>query len=255
MVPFSPLIFLPLLLLLIPVATIITTYLLAWKEGHIDGITFISATLEYPLESCIGSFGLSVTAAIFIIVLWLRFQYIYGILRRQLKRINSLIGQPKFQHVNRKIRINTAALVFGLFSAISLIGTVSFQFHNSPAVHLTMTFFFFYCGITYMFMVNALDHQIRLGMQWLRIMRWLCALVAALMMFPGAIFVGIHLWWSPNIDWPVTVSATCEIVAVLAFLCFFSSFCFEFAFFRVNFEIQHSQEKDTSVHEQEPLVV
>jgi hypothetical protein len=53
----------------------------------------------------------------------------------------------------------------------------------------------------------------------------------------------------------LNLAALCEIVAVFAFLCFFVTFCFDFAHFKVQFEVLYHQESDTQLQEQESLIV
>jgi hypothetical protein len=53
----------------------------------------------------------------------------------------------------------------------------------------------------------------------------------------------------------LNLAAICEIVAVFAFLCFFATYCFDFAHFTVRFEVLYHQENDTLLQEQETLIV
>jgi len=123
------------------VATCAVTYPLSILLGHVrvgggvSWVPFISSTINYPPESCIGSIGLGLCS--FFIAL-------------------TAIVKHATLPTSRTAR---AALACACLSALGLLGVASFQYHNVPAAHDTWVFFVFGGAAVYMACQVALERR------------------------------------------------------------------------------------------------
>ncbi|KAM9980486.1 hypothetical protein ACTFIZ_007859 [Dictyostelium cf. discoideum] len=135
--------------LFVPI-TFITTYTITEVRGDDDQIIpYISDTIDFAPESCIGTFGLSIIAFLMIIVVFIKHLIIK----------NNII-EKEYSYDKKEIkelRLNRFSTSMGFVSGLSMHGVSSFQFHNANLVHVIFAALFFLCGFIYLLTQTILD--------------------------------------------------------------------------------------------------
>jgi len=132
--------------------TILSTYLIGRFLGHFNNvIPFISSSLDYPPESCIGTLGLSLVAFTVALIGIIKFRFEQLLIDRKL-------GLQSGDNIIKKFQVsNNISLIVILLSMVGLVGVVSFQYHLIPICHLVSAFLFFVGAVIYMNIIAFLD--------------------------------------------------------------------------------------------------
>jgi hypothetical membrane protein len=169
-------------------------------------IPFLSSSIDYAPESCIGSFGLSFCSFLLTILIAANYQRLQDALENSLN-----------EHVIFYSRLNRIALISGMLSALGLLGVAAFQYHNAQAVHNTCAATFFLLGSL---TVNLTAH-IHARMKGRRAkLKRACALLSILLVLPFEILL---LVYHSHREYPILVnmSAACEILATGSFFAYY----------------------------------
>jgi len=172
-------------------------------EQHIP---FLSSSIDYAPESCIGSFGLSFCAFLLTILIAANYQ-----------RLKDLLENSLNEHADWYLRLNRIALVSGMLSALGLLGVSAFQYHNAPAVHNTSAATFFLLGS----LTANLTAHIHARMQGRRAgLKRFCAFLSVLLVLPFEILLVVY-HSHPQYPILVNLSASCEILATGSFFAYY----------------------------------
>eukprot|EP01114_Cavostelium_apophysatum_P009272 TRINITY_DN22374_c0_g1_i1.p1 TRINITY_DN22374_c0_g1~~TRINITY_DN22374_c0_g1_i1.p1 ORF type:complete len:242 (-),score=15.88 TRINITY_DN22374_c0_g1_i1:31-756(-) len=212
---------------LLPSVTIITTYILASDRHELNGqkIPFISFSINYPPESCIGTFGVSISAFTLFCIMFTKY-----------KHIESLIVKKTNTGRESLLRTNLVAMVLGGISAVCMNGVASFQFHNVLYAHLSFAGTFFFLALVHAFMVIYLDFIVSKESKLLLRMRLVVVVLSCCAFVPMVGLNMIHHSLDQNI------SAASEISCLGFLFIYFITYYVEFKKSRISIDLFHHEE-------------
>ena len=222
--------------ILIGIGTLIATYSLAILLGHTEDVIvpYISLTIDYTPESCVGCVGLSTFAFLGAILVIFKHRalspWVDGHHPRFLGsrgRIAVLITPGSWSQPSVK-RVATAAFIVGLVTQFSLNAVVGVQFHNMPRLHIGLACLLFNGCCVYMILQTAAEFSCGAGggaMRRLRMARLilLCVALFGLIPFMSGIFVTLTDLYTVG----TTISASAEITMSCAWAFYVFSFAFD----------------------------
>ncbi|KAN0027241.1 hypothetical protein ACTFIU_009931 [Dictyostelium citrinum] len=228
----KPIVLLWVLTILIPL-TLITTYTLTvlLLHGYRRTVPYISDTIDFSPESCIGSFFISIAAfLVFKIVLIKHFLLKNNINEHCNYNNEILFNQNKNEKKrNRAIVLNRISTFLGIICCICIHGVSSFQYHNTSIIHSLFAASFFFAGFIYIFTQTYLDDKFSNLPKRILILRRVISLTTS-------VFIGYDL------------AAIFEIISALSIFFYMVSFFYEFSKININIqfntisEIQHHKE-------------
>ena len=134
----------PLILAVFPPLLFAVTYPLTYAEvpKTDDKVIFLSATIDYPPMSCIGSLGLMLGSILLLLVSFLIFMR-----NKDLMRSGDMTSR----------KLNRAALILAVFTSVGCSGVAAFQQHLYLIVHLVFAGMFFFSGVVYINMIAYME--------------------------------------------------------------------------------------------------
>lgn len=174
------------------------TYVWSYLNGHWNGHLppFLSGTIDFEPEACVGGLVLSVGAGLFGIIVWIRWAKLEE-------------PQPKGE---------TVLFVLGILAAVSLAAVGSFRHHNIPIAHLAFALCFFVFANVYLTGSLFLRRSDRFTSVRLRRVQVALSLLALLCFCVYFTFLLVARFGSTGQMPAANVSATFEILMVLVFL-------------------------------------
>jgi hypothetical protein len=165
----------PLTIAVFPPILFAVTYPLTYSEvSKTDNkLIFLSASIDYPPMSCIGSLGLMFGSILLLICSFLIFMR-----NKDLMRSGDMTSR----------KLNRAALVLAVLSALGCSGVAAFQQHLYIIVHLVFAGMFFISGVAYINVIVYME-------SWRdeRTVAWkIRRIVAFLSIFVGASGNNVH---------------------------------------------------------------
>lgn len=190
---------LPLALTLWTLVAFLVTYLMSYRFGHLQmDRPFLSASIDYAPESCIGSLALSITGMIFLIIGVLRWRLALYALRTKHRGTN-----PWLVHMS----------LFLCFTiTVCLIGVGAFQYHNDSVAHLTFAMLLFVTINMYLVVMLRIDAVLEHVPRRTRCTRIILTLLS--MLTTASTIVSYSLPYEVD----KTISASSEIAMVVLFL-------------------------------------
>ena len=165
-------------------------------------IPYISNTINFPPESSIGTFGLTLTGVMGIMIVFIRYCDIY------LK-------------IGERSKINLCLLIIGIISFLGLVGLSSFQIRSIEVVHIIFSYIFFACGVLYMCIMSLFEGKVFTGMKIRCLRRCLSVMVLV-----SSLTYLVPSFYKTNLS--MSISALGEICTALFILCFLVSYYNEF---------------------------
>ncbi|KAM9971655.1 hypothetical protein ACTFIW_011638 [Dictyostelium discoideum] len=211
--------------LFVPI-TFITTYAITEVRGDDDQIIpYISDTIDFAPESCIGTFGLSIIAFLMIIVVFIKHLIIK----------NNIIEKeyPDDKKEKKELRFNRFSTSMGFISGLSMHGVSSFQFHNANLVHVIFAALFFLCGFIYLLTQTILDIKNSSDIP-LKVL-----IIRKILICVSCLFVG-YIITQFFID---NLAAIFEIISALSIFAYMVTFFYEFSNLTLNIEFSKSIKK------------
>jgi len=226
--------YLPLLLVVLSVATFVTTYIIAIVKGDVAVyFPYISDTGTTSPESCIFSQFLNICAALALGTIYVRYKLALAL---------GGLEDPKLR------RLNFVGLILGVFTSLGLSLVANFQETNLEPVHVTGAFLVFGVGVIYAFIQTALSYHMYPDFNGLYICRCrlalsTCSLLAMVVTSTGAAISRMQkkadtdrLHWKPEDPGFAAhiVSTIGEWVTAIVFLCYFLTFVRDFTKLRLD---------------------
>lgn len=138
--------YLPLLLVVLSVATFVVTYIIAILNDDISPeFPYISDTGTKPPESCIFSQFLNICAALCLCTIYVRYKLV--------EVLGDTVEDAKLR------RLNKVGLFLGVLTAFGLSLVANFQETNVEPVHLTGAALVFCVGVVYAIIQTALSYH------------------------------------------------------------------------------------------------
>ncbi|KAM9986007.1 hypothetical protein ACTFIZ_004274 [Dictyostelium cf. discoideum] len=156
----KPSVLLWILAILIPL-TLITTYSLTVLlfHGIRRTVPYISDTIDFSPESCIGTFFISISAFLVFIIVFVKHFVIQNNINQNFNNEIVFNENENEKKKNRVIILNRISTFFGLICSICMHGVSSFQYHNASVVHSIFAASFFFTGFIYLFTQTYLDYK------------------------------------------------------------------------------------------------
>jgi MFS family permease len=161
---------------------------------------FLSDSIDFAPASCWGSFGISIASFLLVFAVYIRYQQINTVINRMVAAEQSsevrtdAVEQSSMSRLHRARRLNVVSSRIGAISAFSAHGVASFQYHNSPSLHLLFASAFFFCGICYAVFQSFVDRIVPAAASSRRIRRLrVLAAVTAPILIVVAIVIGFVL--------------------------------------------------------------
>jgi len=199
----------------LPVVTILVCYNMAKMHNHLHQmIPFISYSINYPPEQCIGTFGVSISAFVLFALMFVKYKHLEMMIHH--KHSYRLIKNKE-----SLLKINKVAMVFGGIGAICMDGVGSFQFHNILYAHLSFAASMFIFAIIHICMVARIEYSVSEESNHIVRFRIFLAISAALLVFPCFAFNIFQASLDQNI------SAVAEISCTSCLVLFFVSYISE----------------------------
>lgn len=127
--------FLPITLVVLSCATIITTYIIAIAKNDVVAfLPYISDTGTTPPESCVFAQFLNLAAMLSFCTMYVRYRHVSALTGNEGRRVRCL---------------NKASIVLAVFTSIGLMLVANFQETNAEIVHLIGAGFVFGLGVIY----------------------------------------------------------------------------------------------------------
>ncbi|KAN0052920.1 hypothetical protein ACTA71_012400 [Dictyostelium dimigraforme] len=216
----KPSVLLWILAILVP-STLIVTYTITVLlfHGVRRTVPYISDTIDFSPESCIGTFFVSITAfLVFKIVIIKHFALNNNINQNCNNNSEILFGNENEKKRKRGIVLNKISTFFGIICGISIHGVSSFQYHNTNVVHLLFAASFFFSGFIYIFTQTYLDNKFSNLPKRILLLRRIIALTTS-------VFIG-YIILQFFID---DLAAIFEIISALSIFFYLVSFFYEFS--------------------------
>ncbi|KAK5575223.1 hypothetical protein RB653_010479 [Dictyostelium firmibasis] len=225
--------------------TLIATYTLTvlLNHGVRRTVPYISDTIDFSPESCIGTFFISISAFIVFIIVILKYTLLNINVNKNCN-INEILFDENENEKKRKrgIVLNRVSTFFGIICSISIHGVSSFQYHNTPIVHQLFAASFFFSGFIYLFTQTYLDHKFSNLPKRILILRRFIILTTS-------VFIG-YIILQFFID---DLAAIFEIISAMSIFLYLISFYHEFSKITINFHFnlvseieQHKQYNENS---------
>ncbi|KAN0026285.1 hypothetical protein ACTFIV_007269 [Dictyostelium citrinum] len=198
--------------------TFITTYTITEVRGDDDQIIpYISDTIDFAPESCIGTFGLSIIAFLMIIVVFIKHLIIK----------NNIVEKEYSDDKKEKkeLKFNRFSTSMGLISGLSMHGVSSFQFHNANLVHVIFAALFFLCGFIYLLTQTILDKNST-------DIPFKVSIIRKILICISFLFIG-YIITQFFID---NLAAIFEIISALSIFAYMVTFFYEFSNLTLNIE-------------------
>ncbi|KAM9984760.1 hypothetical protein ACTFIY_009211 [Dictyostelium cf. discoideum] len=223
----KPSVLLWILAILIP-STLITTYTLTVLlfHGIRRTVPYISDTIDFSPESCIGTFFISISAFLVFIIVFVKHFLLQNNINQNFNNVFILNENENEKKKNRAKILNRISTFFGLTCVISIHGVSSFQYHNTGVVHLIFAASFFFTGFIYLFTQTYLDHKYSKLPKKILILRRVISLTTS-------VFIGyiILQFFKDNL------AAILEIISALSIFFYLISYFYEFSKITINFQI------------------
>mmetsp|Transcript_5549 Transcript_5549/g.7769 ORF Transcript_5549/g.7769 Transcript_5549/m.7769 type:complete len:244 (+) Transcript_5549:43-774(+) len=203
------------LLAVVPTATLIATYTITELRHDTPlVIPFISASIDYSPESCIGTLGLTITAALSFVAMFTKYLQVSALVdhREASLRITQINPSSLRSH-------NTAGFIVGCISLFGLIGVAAFQYHNVPAAHLVFAIMFFFGVGVHLILMATLDRKIS-EERALASLRMILSGLSIILFFPAT----FPMFWGYN-----NLSAAFEISNAAVIFSYFLTYYREFS--------------------------
>ncbi|KAM9971805.1 hypothetical protein ACTFIW_011788 [Dictyostelium discoideum] len=215
----KPSVLLWILAILIP-STLITTYTLTVLlfHGIRRTVPYISDTIDFSPESCIGTFFISISAFLVFIVVFVKHFLLQNNINQNFNNDIILNENENEKKKNRAKILNRISTFFGLICGVCIHGVSSFQYHNTGLVHSIFAASFFFTGFIYLFTQTYLDHKFSKLPKRILILRRVISLTTS-------VFIGYNL------------AAILEIISALSIFFYIISFFYEFSKITINFQI------------------
>ncbi|KAM9973372.1 hypothetical protein ACTFIR_012748 [Dictyostelium discoideum] len=215
----KPSVLLWILAILIP-STLITTYTLTVLlfHGIRRTVPYISDTIDFSPESCIGTFFISISAFLVFIVVFVKHFLLQNNINQNFNNDIILNENENEKKKNRAKILNRISTFFGLICGVCIHGVSSFQYHNTGLVHSIFAASFFFTGFIYLFTQTYLDHKFSKLPKRILILRRVISLTTS-------VFIGYNL------------AAILEIISALSIFFYLISFFYEFSKITINFQI------------------
>jgi len=209
------------ILAILPTITIAVCYYIGSERHELQQkIPFISYSIDKPPESCIGTFGVSISAFV-----------IFAIMFTKYKHLEAMIVKKTNTSRDRLLRLNTITMMIGGFSAICMDGVASFQFDNLRPAHLAFASLFFLTVIIHMWFINYIDNNVsRESLFLLRSRIAICTLASGT-------FVPMIVLNVLQTPLDMNVSAIFEISTLGLVFFFFLTYYNEFRKFKLSVEL------------------
>jgi len=221
------------IMVFLPAATLVVTYALTEKLGHDDMIIpFISSSINFAPESCIGALGLSITA--FTMVLIVSVKYLIG-------KFN-ILNDPYSSDEKRRHITNKACLALGLISAFGMNGVAAFQYHNAPIPHIVFATLFFLFGVVYLLVQTYVDSITKSLARGMMIFRRIISITSLLFFIPYLVF---QFFSKPIYQ---NVAAAFEILSAGTFFLYFITYFYEFSQLKLNIDFSYQLRNSTATH-------
>jgi len=203
---------LPIALVVVPLCTLITTYTIS-DVTHVihQYIIFISSTIDYPPESCIGTLGLNITVILFVLVTLIRY-----------KEVKLLIFEKEQQTKatrNGLRRLNVFNAMLGLAVSFCLSGVAAFQYHAVLHVHVFFACSFYLGGLIHAWISWILELKLTHSKRCATICRLICIILSSACLVPY--IIGQIEAHQLDKSTRITIGATAEIVMTATFMFFF----------------------------------
>ncbi|KAM9952089.1 hypothetical protein ACTFIT_002776 [Dictyostelium discoideum] len=215
----KPSVLLWILAILIP-STLITTYTLTVLlfHGIRRTVPYISDTIDFSPESCIGTFFISISAFLVFIVVFVKHFLLQNNINQNFNIDIILNENENEKKKNRAKMLNRISTFLGLICGVCIHGVSSFQYHNTGLVHSIFAASFFFTGFIYIFTQTYLDHKFSKLPKRILILRRVISLTTS-------VFIGYNL------------AAILEIISALSIFFYLISFFYEFSKITINFQI------------------
>ncbi|XP_065191496.1 DNA damage-regulated autophagy modulator protein 2-like [Sycon ciliatum] len=140
---------LPVALMVTLSCSFLTTFIIAWKEGHIDpAFPYISDTGADPPESCVFTLMLSLCSFLVFCIVFVRYKQ---------------VAEYNKQDVLRVLRLNRWGSYVGYLAAFGMLVVASFQEIYVGVVHLTGATMTFAGGVVYGIMQCVMTYRMQAG--------------------------------------------------------------------------------------------
>jgi len=224
--------FLFIIYVILPTVTLAIIYSLTKYYGHSKlTIPFLSHTIDYAPESCIGALGLNLTLMISFFFLLLKYKH--NFLMILTKQTTVYVDEKGFSSY---FKLNKACLFVGIISVFAALGVISFQAHNSYIAHMVFSMLFFFAGISHMTLSISLDWKFSIQHKGVILLRLFLTLFNLLVL--GGFFFPFFFFPSSIKTLLLSnIAAGCEFVITLVYFCFIASYYFEFRSLELNFEV------------------
>ncbi|KAF2069897.1 hypothetical protein CYY_008783 [Polysphondylium violaceum] len=220
-------------MLFLPAATLIVTYTLTVKLHHDDMIIpFISSSINFAPESCIGALGISITSFILVLIIFVK--YLIG-------KFN-ILNDPYTQDEKRRHITNKACLGLGLISAFGMNGVASFQYHNAPIPHIVFATLFFLFGVVYLLIQTYMDSITKSLPRGMMIFRRINSIASLFFFIPYLVFQFFEKAIYQNI------AAAFEILSAATFFLYFITYFYEFSQLKLNIDFSYQLRNSTATH-------
>ncbi|KAK5575103.1 hypothetical protein RB653_010359 [Dictyostelium firmibasis] len=204
--------------IIVPI-TFITTYTITEVIGDDDQIIpYISDTIDFAPESCIGTFGLSIIAFLMIIIVFIK----HLIVKNNI--VENEYSDDKRE--KKQLRFNRFSTSMGFISGLSMHGVSSFQFHNANLVHIIFAALFFLCGFIYLLTQTILDNKTSNNIP-LKI-----SIIRKILICISCLFIA-YIITQFFID---NLAAIFEIISALSIFAYIITFFYEFSNLTLNIE-------------------
>eukprot|EP01113_Clastostelium_recurvatum_P020914 TRINITY_DN2476_c0_g1_i5.p1 TRINITY_DN2476_c0_g1~~TRINITY_DN2476_c0_g1_i5.p1 ORF type:complete len:273 (-),score=34.00 TRINITY_DN2476_c0_g1_i5:49-867(-) len=213
--------------IIIPIVSIITAYIISISLHLVPEdrlIPWISATIDYPPASTIGSLGLSLTA--FFIVL-------FAFVKHRFNRLLIAVSSDDKKALERR---NKILLYVGFLFGFCLNGVACVQFHVSRVAHLSFAGTMFFSGAVYVLAITHLDFVIKAHTRRVRIVRALCGLLASISCI--LCFILSFFLNTSGRYFILSFAAASEILIAVSYFLFFATYYSELAIVHVHFDVE-----------------
>jgi len=217
---------------ILPLSTIICTYSITLTENRYPDkiLPYISATFDYPIASCIGTFGLTVTSTLIVMLVLIRAVFA----QRWIGHKSGL----HHSHHKALYTLNVIGTIVGLIFTLCIFGIASFQYHVKPMLHNGFAAILFLSGTIYTLLQTVLDFKMRTKGTKVRILRYVCS---ALGLMAYAPFIILSVTHTPLAQ---AFGAGIEILMTSLFFLFFTTFSVEFKEIHVLLDIEWLEDAD-----------
>mmetsp|Transcript_13866 Transcript_13866/g.15306 ORF Transcript_13866/g.15306 Transcript_13866/m.15306 type:complete len:283 (-) Transcript_13866:83-931(-) len=228
------LIWVPIMLVIVPVVTIGACWGIAFHRKSSDQyVTYISSVIDKAPESCIGTLGLTVTAFILSIMVLSRYRHLHSLFAYKEKlsqRPDAFLKSVSFFQ-----------LVLGFFVAISLVGAASFQYSAVFYAHVVSIACCFGGSLIYIFIDLRLGFALGYASWILKVLRCTIAVVATLTLIPFIAVACLRQFTKTQnlTKLFVTINACAEICLSLSFLLYVATFASELRELYIVYQVHH----------------